>query len=97
MAEFDVAQSAHDVSRFVLPRLHALNFVLDDVLDGGVNDSLNLDSHGKTLAFHLLAMNVTLPVALRPQLRGLADSQITKEARDMAVPGEAVALVPSWS
>src|SRR5204862_1414283 len=35
------------VQRFLLPRLNAMNFVLDNVLDGGVNDSLNLDSHGK--------------------------------------------------
>ena len=46
------------VQRFVLPKLCAMNFVLDDVLDGGVNDSLNLDMHGKALSFHLL----TLPV-----------------------------------
>ena len=49
------------VQRFVLPKLGAMNFVLDDVLDGGVNDSLNLDMHGKALSFHLL----TLPVRAR--------------------------------
>jgi hypothetical protein len=31
-----------------------MNFVIDDVLDGGVNGSLNLDTHGKALAFLLL-------------------------------------------
>lgn len=46
------------VARYVLPKLGAMNFVLDDVLDGGVNDSLNLDAHGKALSFHLLAMTV---------------------------------------
>lgn len=46
------------VQRFLLPRLGAMNFVLDDVLDGGVNDSLNLDMHGKSLSFHLLALNL---------------------------------------
>ena len=46
------------VMRFLLPHISAMNFVLDDVLDGGVNDSLNLDMHGKALSFHLL----TLPV-----------------------------------
>jgi hypothetical protein len=35
-----------------------MNFVLDDVLDGGVNDSLNLDMHGKGLSFHLLTLCV---------------------------------------
>lgn len=48
------------VRRYLLPRLCAMNFVLEGVLDGGVNDSLNLDMHGKALSFHLLAM--TLPV-----------------------------------
>jgi hypothetical protein len=46
------------VRRYLLPRLGAMNFVLEDVLDGGVNDSLNLDMHGKALSFHLLAMTV---------------------------------------
>lgn len=44
------------VQRYLLPKLHAMNFVLDDVLDGGVNDALNLDMHGKALSFHLLAL-----------------------------------------
>lgn len=46
------------VTRYLLPKLGAMNFVLDDVLDGGVNDSLNLDMHGKALSFHLLTMSV---------------------------------------
>ena len=49
------------VRRYVLPKLGALNFVVDDVLDGGVNEALNLDSHGKTLAFCLLELVVTVP------------------------------------
>ena len=46
------------VRRYLLPKLGAMNFVLEGVLDGGVNDSLNLDMHGKALSFHLLAMTV---------------------------------------
>ena len=42
------------------PNLQAMNFVLDDVLDGGVNGSLNLDTHGKALSSLLL----TLPIEL---------------------------------
>src|SRR4051812_33100509 len=49
------------VQRYVLPRLGALNFVLTRALDGGVNDALNLDSHGKTLSFLLLSMEVHVP------------------------------------
>ena len=46
------------VTRYVLPKIHAMNFVIDDVLDGGVNSSLNLDSHGKALAFALLEIEL---------------------------------------
>ena len=49
------------VTRYVLPKLAAMNFVLDAVLDGGVNDALNLDMHGKTLSFHLLTLPITVP------------------------------------
>lgn len=58
------------VQRFVLPKLHAMNFVLDNVLDGGVNDALNLDTHGKALSFLLLDMPVRVPRALVPLLAG---------------------------
>jgi hypothetical protein len=44
------------VTRYLLPKMAAMNFVLEDELDGGVNDSLNLDMHGKALSFHLLTM-----------------------------------------
>ena len=49
------------VRRYLLPKLHAMNFVLDEILDGGVNGSLNLDSHGKALAFHLLELPISVP------------------------------------
>ena len=68
------AQFAHRrptrVQRYLLPKLHAMNFVLDDVLDGGVNDALNLDSHGKALSFLLLDLPLGVPRALAPLLRG---------------------------
>jgi len=52
------------VKRYLLPRLGAMNFVIDGVLDGGVNGSLNLDTHGKALAFLLLEMTVEVPAHL---------------------------------
>ncbi|MBS0506863.1 MAG: hypothetical protein JSR53_05720 [Proteobacteria bacterium] len=58
------------VTRYLLPRLHAMNFVLDGVLDGGVNDALNLDSHGKALSFLLLDLPVRVPAALAQHLAG---------------------------
>ena len=56
--------------RYLLPQLGAMNFVIDDVLDGGVNDALNLDSHGKTLSFLLLELPIRVPLALQPLLAG---------------------------
>jgi hypothetical protein len=58
------------VQRFELPGLAALNFVLDDVLDGGVNDALNLDAHGKALSFWLLDLPITVPASLAHLLAG---------------------------
>ena len=58
------------VTRHLLPRLHAMNVVLDDVLDGGVNGALNLDGHGKALSFLLLELPLRVPRALVPLLAG---------------------------
>jgi hypothetical protein len=53
-------RSPSQVVRYLLPKLQAMNFVIDEVLDGGVNDTLNLDMHGKALSFHLLTMKVSI-------------------------------------
>jgi hypothetical protein len=53
------------VTRYLLPKLGAMNFVLDRVLDGGVNDALNLDAHGKALAFMLLQAPIEVPAHLQ--------------------------------
>jgi hypothetical protein len=63
------------VARYLLPRLHAMNVVLDGVLDGGVNDALNLDSHGKALSFLLLDLPLQVPAALVPLLRNRSTTQ----------------------
>lgn len=66
------AQFAHRrptrVTRHLLPNLQAMNFVLDGVLDGGVNDALNLDSHGKALSYLLLDLPLQVPQALAQHL-----------------------------
>ncbi|HEX6957335.1 MAG TPA: hypothetical protein VF194_05050 [Ferrovibrio sp.] len=54
------------VMRFELPRLWAVNFIIDDVLEGGVNDALNLDGHGKTHSFLVLSLPVQVPEPLCP-------------------------------
>ena len=59
-AQAFAARKPTRVTRYDLPKLAAFNFVLDDVLEGGVNASLGLDGHGKSLSFLLL----TLPVEI---------------------------------
>ena len=58
------AKGAGTVVRYELANLKAMNFVIDDVLQGGVNGALNLDGHGKSLAFHLLSIPVEVPARL---------------------------------
>ncbi len=50
------------VTRYELPRLAALNFVIEDALEGGVNSSLGLDTHGKCLSYLVLGMDIRVPV-----------------------------------
>jgi hypothetical protein len=64
VAEVFRDRAPNTVRRHGLPRLHAMNFVLEGVLDGGVNDALGLDTHGKTLAFLLLGLEVEVPADL---------------------------------
>lgn len=49
------------VTRYELPLLFALHFVLERALAGGVNDSLALDTHGKSRSSLLLDMLVEVP------------------------------------
>ena len=46
------------VRRYELPNLMALNFVIEGALGGGVNASLAVDRHGKTLSYLVLGMEV---------------------------------------
>jgi len=49
---------AGEVSRYEIPSLGALNFVLRQALGGGVTRSLILDTHGKSLSSALLDLEV---------------------------------------
>jgi hypothetical protein len=49
-----------DVTRYELPNLHALNFVLQKSLDGGGTVSLRTDAQGKTFSAALLRMEVEI-------------------------------------
>ena len=59
---------ASGVTRYDLPLLSAFNFVIDDVLDGGVNASRSIDRHGKTLGYILLGrFIIDMPMDLIPE------------------------------
>jgi hypothetical protein len=45
-------------TRYALPGLGALNFVLEGALSGGVTRSLALDAHGKSLGAQLLDLPI---------------------------------------
>jgi hypothetical protein len=59
------AEIAHgEVTRYELPKIGALNFVLRDALGGGVTRSLALDAHGKGLSSAILDLDI--PVEDQP-------------------------------
>jgi hypothetical protein len=48
------------IRRYSIDHLCALNFVMAQALEGGVNETLNLDSHGKSWSFLLLGLPLEL-------------------------------------
>lgn len=47
-----------NVTRYVLPSIHALQFTCEEALAGGVTTSLAMDAHGKSLSYALLEMEI---------------------------------------
>lgn len=47
-----------EVVRYEMPNVSALLFVCQEALAGGVTTSLRIDTHGKTLSYHLLEMEI---------------------------------------
>lgn len=45
-----------DIRRYELPKVHAINLVMEHALGGGVTRSLSLDPHGKSYSALLLAL-----------------------------------------
>ena len=52
------------VTRYEVPNLEALNFVLPAILAGGGSRSLRIDAQGKTLGMALLELPVDAPASL---------------------------------
>ncbi|MFS4436601.1 hypothetical protein ACMA5I_00155 [Paracoccaceae bacterium GXU_MW_L88] len=58
IAAYFQALGVSEVRRYLLPQLHAMNFVLRGALSGGVTRSLALDAHGKCLGATLLNLEL---------------------------------------
>jgi hypothetical protein len=61
VAEYLRPVSIGEVRRYLLPGLHAFNFVIEHALAGGASRSLRLDSQGKTLGVVLLELMLPSP------------------------------------
>lgn len=61
VAEQFASRRPTSVRRYEIDSLQALNFVLEDALEGGVNRSPGLDRHGKSLSYLLLSMRLPPP------------------------------------
>ncbi len=58
------------VTRYEVDGLHALNFVAEGALGGGVSRSLCLDNYGKSLSARALSFELEIPDALGAKLKG---------------------------
>ena len=52
------------VTRYELPKVHAINLVLEGALGGGVTRSLSIDPHGKSYS----ALILTIPIEVPPDI-----------------------------
>jgi hypothetical protein len=55
-----------EVQRYVIEHLQGLNFVMQGALEGGVNASLNLDSHGKSWSYLILGLELEETTEAQP-------------------------------
>ncbi|HEY2883554.1 MAG TPA: hypothetical protein VGJ15_14000 [Pirellulales bacterium] len=63
VAEFFAALGATKVERYELPKVGALNFVLQNALAGGASQSLRIDTQGKLLGTAILDLPLPAPSA----------------------------------
>lgn len=57
-----------EIHCYQLPKLHAINLVLEKSLGGGVTRSLSLDPHGKSYSALILTLPVTVDDDIAAQL-----------------------------
>lgn len=74
VAEFFQTLHPRRVTRYLLPGLHAFNFLLEDVLEGGASQSLRTDSQGKLLGLAILELPIPAPENLAAMLPPKSES-----------------------
>ena len=75
------------ITRYELPNVDALNFVLENSLGGGVTRSLSLDPHGKSYGALILTLPVTVSDAVAARL-------VAQGRKPLASPAQATAAPP---
>ena len=50
-----------NITRYEAPVLKALNFVMEEALNGGVSRSLSLDRHGKSFSVLMVDIDISVP------------------------------------
>jgi len=50
-----------NITRYEAPVLKALNFVMEEALNGGVSRSLSLDRHGKSFSVLMMDIDIHVP------------------------------------
>lgn len=66
------------ITRYELPGIRALNFVLEHALTGGVAKSLNLDAHGKSWGNLLLRLVIEVPDSVLEELHPAYRAEATR-------------------
>ncbi|MBI3054797.1 MAG: hypothetical protein HYY77_12280 [Betaproteobacteria bacterium] len=56
------------ITCYELPKVHAINLVMEGALGGGVTRSLSLDPHGKSYSALILTMPVEVPEDIAAEL-----------------------------
>jgi len=65
------------VTRYELPKVHAINLVLENALGGGVTRSLSHDPHGKSYSALILSMPVEVNADIAAQLEAMGRRPIS--------------------
>lgn len=57
----------YDITRYELPNIFAVNFLVKDILGQGVSSSTRMDGQGKTLGEYIRAKIIQAPLAIIPE------------------------------